>query len=398
MVYISGQYTDAAVLWTIVPVAFGVVMPGIVDRIIGMLGPDKRQAKAKWKRPDVMRRDLDRMAEYLDGLPSSEPTVRQPFELGLAAMRACRWDEAIGHFRAAMTVTEGTHLVALLNLTGICHYTRGRPGEALSDFEKSARLAVQFHSERGRAQALNNIGLICRDNGEPDKALEYLGESLAIARELDDQWAVAIQLGNTGNIWHDRGDLDKALQYHEQALAISREIRDQWGVATELGNIGSIYRDKGAPDKALQYHEQALAISREIGYRLGVVTGLASIGSIYRNQGRLDKALEYEEEALAIARKAGYSPGVATYLGDIGLALTDKRKHKQAVPKLAEALTILLATGVADGPRQALTGLVRCEDKLGRKRVEGLLKGTGLNDETTADLLERIDSVRMRRP
>ena len=396
--YVSGLCIDEATLRVIVPVAFGVIIPDIVDRIIRRLDPDKRRAETNWKKPDVMRRDLGRMAEYLDGLPSSEPAVRQPFELGLAAMRACRWDEAIGHFRNAMTVTKGTHLVALLNLTGVCHYTRGRPSEALKDFEESVRLAIRCQSERGRAQALNNVGLVYHGRGELDKALEYIEESLAIARELDDQWAVAIQLGNAGNIWHDKGDLDKALRYHEQALAISREIRDQWGVATELGNIGTVYRDKGEPDKALAYLELALATSHEIGYRLGVVTDLASIGSIYRDRGRLDKVLEYEEQALAIARKAGYGLGVATYLGDIGLTLTDKSRHKEAVPRLAEALTILLATGVADGPRQALTGLVRCEDRLGRKRVEGLLKGAGLDDETIADLLERIDQVRMKRP
>jgi hypothetical protein len=39
------------------------------------------------------------MVKYLDGLPTSEPAVRKPFELGNAAMDAGKWDEAIGHFR-----------------------------------------------------------------------------------------------------------------------------------------------------------------------------------------------------------------------------------------------------------------------------------------------------------
>ena len=368
------------------------------DRVFRMPGHSRRQSDAEPVKPDVMRRTLARMAEYLDGLPASELAVRRPFELGLAAMRACRWDEAIAYFMKAMTVTKGVHLVALLNLTGVCRYTRGRSDEALRDFEESIRLAAPLEDRRGRTQALNNIGLIYRDNGELDRALGYLEESLAIARELNDQWAVSIQLGNTANIWHDKGDLDRALKYHERALAISQEIRDRWGEATELGNIGSICRDKGKLDKALKYHERALAVSREIGYTLGIVTGLASIGIIHRDKGRLDKALEYEEKALAMAREAGYSLGVATSLGDIGLALTDKSEHEEAVPKLAEALIILLATGVADGPRQALTGLVRCEDKLGRDRVEGLLKGAGLDEGTIADMLGRIDQTRMRRP
>jgi tetratricopeptide (TPR) repeat protein len=173
-----------------------------------MLNPDKRASVADRTKPDVMRRALGRMAEYLDGLPASELAVRQPFELGLAAMRACHWDEAIGYFEKAMTLTKGVHHVALLNLTGVCHYTRGRSDDALKDFEQSVRLAAQLEDRRGRAQALNNIGLICRDNGELDRALKYLQESLAIARELNDQWAVSIELGNNANVWHDKGNID----------------------------------------------------------------------------------------------------------------------------------------------------------------------------------------------
>ena len=82
---------------------------------------------------------------------------------------------------------------------------------------------------------------------------------------------------------------------------------------------------------------------------------------------------------------------MATDLGNIGLILTDQRKYEQAVPKLAESLAILLASGFADGPRQVVTGLVKCEDKLGRNRVEGLLKEAGLDERAAADLLDRVD-------
>jgi len=376
----------------------GAVVTGAMAFVVRMFGPNKRQAETDWEEPDVLHSYLGRMAEYLDGLPLSEPVVRQPFELGLAAMRECRWDEAIAYFNKAMSVTKGVHLVALLNLIGVCRYTQGRPDDALRDFEESARLALELGARRGGAQALNNIGLINRDNGDLDTALRLLEESLAIARELDDRWAVAIQLGNIGNVWHDRGDLDKALKLHEQAFAIAHEIGDEWSVASELANIGSVHRDKGDLGKALKYDEEALAEARRIGYRLGVVTGLANIANIYRTQGRFDEALRYEQEALVIARKAGYSLGVAVDLGNIGLDLVNLKEHEEALPVLAEALTILLSIGVADGPRQALTGLVRCEDKLGRKRAETLLRGSGIGDEQIDGLLDRIDQMRMKRP
>jgi tetratricopeptide (TPR) repeat protein len=396
LAHFIGHNADAAFAWAIAPVAS--VAVGAVSFVTRILSPARRKPAADREGPDAMRHSLGRMAEYLDGLAASEPPVREPFELSLAAMRACRWDEAVAYFREAMAVTEGVHLVALRNLIGVCRYTQGLSDAALEAFEESARLAQGLEANRGRAQALNNIGLIYRDRGELDRALVHIEESMAIARQLDDLWAMAIQLGNAGNIWHEKGDLDKALDCHERALTLAREIGDQWSVASELANIGSVHLDKGDADKALKYDQEALAAARCVGYRLGVATGLANIADIHRRQGRFDEALKYEEEALGIARRAGYTLGVAVDLGNIGLDLMIREKHEEAVPKLAEALTILLSVGVADGPRQALTGLVRCEDKLGRQRVETLLKGSGLSDGQMLDLLDRIDQMRMRRP
>src|SRR5512136_309019 len=172
-------------------------------------------------RPGVVRRRPGRMAEYLGTLLQSRPEVREPFELGFAMMNACSWDQAIGHFRSAVTATNGPGLVALHNLIGVCHYTQGRPDDALKDFQESARLAEQYDDKQGRSRALGNIGLICHDNGELDRALVLLEQAQAIADDSNDSWAAAIQLGYTGNVHHDKGELDRALQYYEAALAMS---------------------------------------------------------------------------------------------------------------------------------------------------------------------------------
>jgi tetratricopeptide (TPR) repeat protein len=379
-------------------IACGVVVAGIAVLILFRLSPGRRRARVVARSREVMRRDIDRMSEYLDGLAKSEPAVRQPFELGRAAMDACEWDRAIAHFREAMSQASGSRLVALFNLTGVCRYTLGHLDQALADFEESARLADLLQVVEGKAPALGNIGVIWHDLGELDKALRYKEEALEKAHGLGDQWAEAIYLGNIGNIWHDKGNLDKALEYHEQALELSRELGDKWGVATDLARIGSIYRDRGGLDRALQYKEEALAMARKIGYRLGAISDLSDIGNIYRDKGKLDKALTYSNAALELARATGYRLGVATDLGNIGLILKDKREYEQAVPKLVQALSMLLASGVSDGPRQVLTGLVKCENKLGRKRLEELFREAGLDDQATANLLDRLDQMHLKRP
>lgn len=398
MVHVLGFSFDAFDFWTTMLVVFCLIVLASIVYILYILIPARRRARRAGIGRKAMRRDMDRMAEYLDGLANSLPAVRQPFELGLAAMEACDWDRAVEHFREAVPQARGAEIVALLNLTGLCRYTQGLLGDALVNFEEALRLAEQSEDEDGKAPALGNIGVIWHDLGELDKALQYKEKALEKAHALGDQWAEAIHLANIGNVWHDKGELDKALKHHKQALELSRDLGDKWGVASDLAGLASIYRDRDDLDKALQYGNQALAMSKKIGHRLGVATDLRGIASIYRYMGELAEALKYSEAALSEDRKAGYRMGEATDLGNIGLILTDERKYEQAVPKLAESLTILLAGRIADGPRQVVAGLLKCEDRLGRDRVEALARESGLDERAVADLLDRIDQMYQKKP
>jgi len=151
---------------------------------------------------------------------------------------------------------------------------------------------------------------------------------------------------------------------------------------------------KGNPGTALKYYEAALAIHRRIGHKQGVASALGNIGSTSSARGKPDKALKYYEAALAIARGIGHQPGTASGLANIGRVLISMGKYEQAVPKFGEALAVIRASGLADGPGQVLRGLVTCEDKLGRQRVEGLFKEAGLGVDTIANQLKPIDQMR----
>ena len=392
------QNLDVEALWVVVPILCLVVALGIAYLRNHWLEQRRLRPRGVRARPDVIRRDLDRMAEYLGGLQESDAPVWRPFELGLAAMAACQWDQAIEHFRKAQMKASGVQRVPLYIQVGVCHYIQGRPDDALGDFKKAARLAKLYGDKRGEAAALGNIGVIRHDCGELGSALKKLREALAITRKYGDQHAAAPYLANIGNIYRDKGEPDKALKFHEDALEISRGIGDKPGVASCLDNIGSTHCDKDKLGEALQHFEEALAVSRETEDRRGMASCLGKIGSIHHYRGELDEALMFYEGALALEREIGYQVGVATELGNIGLILADKGLHAQAVPTLAEALAILLALGVAHGPRQALLGLSRCDDRLGRDRMQELLKEGGLADAGIADLLDRVDQTRLKRP
>jgi hypothetical protein len=106
----------------------------------------------------------------------------------------------------------------------------------------------------------------------------------------------------------------------------------------------------------------------------------------------------FYKRALGFERELGYQAGVATELANIGLILVDKGQYERAVPVLAESLAILLALCVVRGPGQALYGLSRCDDQLGRDRIWELLRRAGMADSSIADQLDRVDQVRLKRP
>jgi tetratricopeptide (TPR) repeat protein len=350
------------------------------------------------KRLDVIVRDLDRMAEYVGSLRDSDQAVWHPFELGLAAMSEHQWDQAVEQFQWAQANAGGTQYATLLNQLGICRYTQGRLRDALKEFQASARVAQQLGDKPGLASASNNIGVINRYCGELDIALKAFGDARALARESANETLDALCLGNIGRAQREKGELGPAQRSQEEALAIARRVGDEEGVASGLSSIASILRDRGQTDKALERYAEAVEIARKIGYKVGVVGMLGNIGGVYRDKREIDRALKSHESALALAFEIGYRPGVATEECNIGLILATRRMYERAVPYLAESLAFFLVAGVADGPRQALFGLSRCDDLLGRTRMRELLKKAGLSDEDTVDRLERIDQIRSQRP
>lgn len=346
---------------------------------------------------DVIRGDQHRMKEYIGDL-HADAAVWRPFEHGLAAMALHQWGEAIGFFREAQAKANGAQFVPIANQIGVCHYMQARPDDAIGDFEEAARLATEYGDELGKAPALGNIAAIRYDYGDLAGALDYLQTALALVRKSGDQRVQAPYLDSIGSIYRELGDPEKALQFHEEALAISRGSGDSPGVASCLGNMGSSYCDKDELDEALQHFEKALAVSRDAGDRWGMAGLLAKVATVRRYRGELDEALALHEEALALLREIGYQAGVARELGSIGLILVDKKLYRQATPALAQALSTFLSMGTAHGQRQAILGLSKCDDRLGREEMQAMLEQAGLGDAVAADVLARVDKLRLRRP
>jgi len=191
---------EPALFYCVVGVFAGGLIALVIALVVGASRKQaeglKRQAAEQNRKLDALQQTVGQLTAYLDGLPQAKGPVRTSFDAGYAAYEACKWDEAIGHFKEALKTAQGTQLVALYNLIGLSHYTPGRRDDALAAFEESRRLAVDFKDRKGEAAALGNIGLIWMNKGEWDRAVGNLVQVLAVFGQLGAKVEVARTLRN----------------------------------------------------------------------------------------------------------------------------------------------------------------------------------------------------------
>ncbi|MDY6892681.1 MAG: tetratricopeptide repeat protein, partial [Chloroflexota bacterium] len=104
----------------------------IIGIMVGIIAIYEFIRRQPWKRkPDqgetLLQIDtkLGRIAEYLDGLPTAEPEIKDPFTEGMAHKEQYKYDDAITSFRQALGEgPTGSQKAALLCLIGNCFYAQ----------------------------------------------------------------------------------------------------------------------------------------------------------------------------------------------------------------------------------------------------------------------------------
>jgi tetratricopeptide (TPR) repeat protein len=334
------------------------------------------------------------MMEYFDNLPKSKPAVKDPFELGRAAMDKYKWDEAIGHFQEAMKHAAGTELVALHHLVGRCRHKMGQLKEALERYEESARLAEQYGDKQGKTNAFDSIGVIWRNWEELDKARQYHEQALAIAREIGARQEEAYSLRNLGGLHIIKGESAKALRLSEDALKILEEIGDREGQALLIGDIGIELdmSEKGEKDKVLQYFERSAELSRETGAKDIEAAALANIAGTRWGMADLGTALGYYEQARKLYREIGQKGLEAGMLANIGNIMLDKGEHENAVASHLEAYRTDPGRSTIKDTERKTYGLDKCLNAMGQEKFVAACEKAGMPKPEAEKLAQMLAS------
>jgi diguanylate cyclase (GGDEF)-like protein len=318
------------------------------------------------------------------------------------ALRQDQPDDALTYGQEALALLAQHHdpaaEVGTLNEMAWAYMTLSDYANAIAFAQKGRDLAERHRDARGRARAINNLGVIAQRRGDALEAIGYFTESLNAYRALDSDLEISTALNNLGFVYSTAlADYETALSHHIEALSIRQRLGDRSAIALSLNNIGIVYHRMGDLDRALAHFERSLAIRREVGGDNRISATLHNIGDVHIDKAEFALALERHTEALTLRQTIGDRTGIALSLRGIGLIHHALDSEAEARRHLTEALQMAIAAGDHSIVAQARLGLAVVDRERGAPQRsiaharEALLIAENLeNLELTRRALEQL--------
>lgn len=141
---------------------------------------------------------------------------------------------------------------------GLGLFRRGLHDEALDKFEKAAASYAEAGEKAGRAEMLNNIGVIQRVRRRWDAAIAAFSEAEAVFAETGDENRRAQVLGNLGDLYASQGEGDKAARHYSDAAEIMARNGDRQKQAELLRALSLLRLRQRRVMEAMMLMEQSL--------------------------------------------------------------------------------------------------------------------------------------------
>ena len=137
--------------------------------------------------------------------------------------------------------------------------------------------------------------------GQKELAKTATNRAFEIFDDLQDDRGKANALVNVGQSYYDAGDREQALALLRRAVSLQE--RDSFGRAYTITNIGRIMIDNGQPREALGTLKDALALRREVGDKNGEAITRYTMALAESRLGDFSKAFEHVDEARKIVEE-----------------------------------------------------------------------------------------------
>jgi len=179
---------------------------------------------------------------------------------------------------------------------GLVHFELNNLEKALSYYEKSLRISIEFNDELGAAKCNNNIGIIKLHMNKTDEALKYFERTLKFVIDNNILIMQAQVYDNMAECYIKKGEYEKAELYLAKAIILARKLENKQGeIYVSLG-LADLYCTTNKYLKALSYCEQAITISKEIGALSLEKNAYKQIYEVYEKKKDYKMALFYHKK------------------------------------------------------------------------------------------------------
>ncbi len=286
--------------------------------------------------------------------------------LGVLAKIEARYDDALDHYRRALSLLEAAlgpdHPEVARTLASMAQALgkQGKLDEAIATYRRALLIQEAAYGpvHPDVADTASALSHFLEQQGKYPEALALARRALSIQEgaHAPDHPDIAAALINVGNVLDSLGDADGAIADYARALSIrERSFGPENGlVADVLNNMGEVMSARGKFVEALGYHERALAIREKAlpADHPNLAMSLSNIGNALVALLRYREAIPRYERALAITEKT-LGPDhlyIADALQGVGASHLGLHEPKVAIAPLTRALAMRRRLGTA--PRE----------------------------------------------
>jgi tetratricopeptide (TPR) repeat protein len=241
-------------------------------------------------------------------------------------------NDALTHyFRALELVRDVDRVVEIqvLNAIARAYGDLGNAEQTLKYAELARQYSLETGDQKGKAEALTNVGLGFYSSSDIKQALSALAEALESWKVTDDPQGRGVTLLNMGYSYGDSGDLSKAFECYQQALTLARQAGDRRTEAQSLTALGGVNSWFGEEQQAFHYHNLAVQQFHTIGDRNGEAVAFNGLGYVFDSLGEKRKALSSYTRAMTLFKSVGnpFYEGLAMgYVANMLQALGENQK------------------------------------------------------------------------
>jgi tetratricopeptide (TPR) repeat protein len=265
--------------------------------------------------------ELDRARELYrtiaDETESPAAVARATAGLGQVAVRASRFDDAIGHLETALESGQlpSADAATARDALGRAYCTQGRFEEAFDVFAAGLREGRErddrFETVRFGVLLANAYA----DSGNFARAQEALAGILDLARDAVDPAARAGVYWSQSRLHSSQGNLDLAARYAQLALATLRATEHTVQAARALLLLAHIENDRGRADAAFELVEEGEPVVAAAGSAVDRAMFALERARALDARGDVEEAASVMLGAVARVREASPVTAARAYAG-----------------------------------------------------------------------------------